>query len=323
MHPLSGVGWSDAYPFLRTFGKAKAKNYQKQVDDDEKYASGQSQKKKAKPNMKAQMKDNMSKAMMKGGDEQAKSKDEVDKECLQVKPDFDEGEDPFLYLGFGIVSYFDLIKVLIWVFLILTLVNTPNIMIFQSYSNYSNDMVDRGSRMMTMGNMGFSTPKCVDTGMATNNIIMSCKTGYIAKVTDFGINAKGEDKTLCRRNQVGACANALSDNAKTQIETCKGKESCKVANIKDLVKGDQKQNCASDLSSFFVQFMCHQTPEVLEQKRKDGAMLAATSTFSALFFMIAVFYLRQSTALNKIQWDVETVTAADYTVELDVRKVYT
>ena len=59
-----------------------------------------------------------------------------------AKPNFGDEEDPFDYLGFGLVSYFDLIKTLIFVFLILTLVNIPNLLIYKSYNNYSNDLVD-------------------------------------------------------------------------------------------------------------------------------------------------------------------------------------
>ena len=58
----------------------------------------------------------------------------------------------------------------------------------------------------------------------------------------------------------------------------------------------------------------------MDRKLHDGAIVAGTSIFSALFFMISVYWLRQSTALNKVKWDVETVTAADYTVEMDVTR---
>ena len=67
-----------------------------------------------------------------------------------------------------------------------------------------------------------------------------------------------------------------------------------------------------------MQFECHQKPEMLERKRKDGAVIAGTSIFSALFFMIAIYYLKQISAINKVNWDVETVTAGDYAVEIEV-----
>lgn len=138
----------------------------------------------------------------------------------------DDYEDPLGFLGFGIVSYFDLIKSMFFLFAVLTLVNMPALLIYKSYSNYSEDMVDNFHRTSTLGNMGFSTPKCMDTSMTTNTIILSCNTGHIGKITDFGVNAKGERRTLCRRNQLGKCATAFTESAKSEIEKCKGKDTC-------------------------------------------------------------------------------------------------
>jgi len=47
-----------------------------------------------------------------------------------MKPEFDEGEDPIGYLGFGMVSYFDMIKVFAFVFLVLTCLNIPVMKIY-------------------------------------------------------------------------------------------------------------------------------------------------------------------------------------------------
>lgn len=133
---------------------------------------------------------------------------------MSVKPYLDDFVDPIYYLGFGVVSYFDLIKTMIFVFTVLSLVNLPNLMIYQSYQNYENDLVDSFYKTTTIGNMGFSATKCVTTSMETNNIILSCKTGFISKINDFGINAKGEDRKLCKRNQLGACAEGITEKAK-------------------------------------------------------------------------------------------------------------
>jgi len=172
----------------------------------------------------------MSKAMMKKGPEvEVITHEEVKKQISQVKPYLDDYEDPVGFLGFGIVSYFDLIRTMLILFAVLSLVNLPTLLIYKSYKNFSEDMVDNFHRTSTLGNMGFSMPKCVDTGMETNNIILSCRTGTIGKITDFGVNAKGESRTLCRRNQIGKCANAFTDNAKAEIEKCKGNDICRLS----------------------------------------------------------------------------------------------
>jgi len=62
---------------------------------------------------------------------------------MAVKPYLDDFVDPIYYLGFGVVSYFDLIKTMIIVFSILSLANLPNLLIYQSYENYEGDISGR------------------------------------------------------------------------------------------------------------------------------------------------------------------------------------
>lgn len=38
--------------------------------------------------------------------------------------------------------------------------------------------------------------------------------------------------------------------------------------------------------------------------------------------MISIFFLRQRTAITKVYWDVETVTAGDYAVEISVNRFF-
>lgn len=197
MHPLAHLAFSDAWPFLNCCRKRKVKGFERQIDDDENLRV-----KKKKPNLKTQSKNNLSRSMTakKGDQEEHMTKEQVKEQCLMAKPDLEDYDDPVGFLGFGIVSYFDLIKTLFFLFAILSLVNLPNIMIYKSYGNYADDAVDNFHKTSTLGNLGFTSPKCVDVGMETNNILLSCRTGYIGKITDFGVNAKGEDRSLCRRN---------------------------------------------------------------------------------------------------------------------------
>ena len=121
---------------------------------------------------------------------------------------------------------------------------------------------------------------------------------------------------MCKRNPEGQCSKALTEKAKQSFESCVGQESCRILNLKQFVESSFKTKCANDFANFFVQYECHSKSEMLEQKRQDGALIAATSVFSALFFMVAVYFLKQMSAINKVQWDVETVTAFDYAVEM-------
>ena len=51
------------------------------------------------------------------------------------------------------------------------------------------------------------------------------------------------------------------------------------------------------------------------KKQKEGGVIAGVAVFCCLFFLIIIFYLRKSTQIQKIEWDVATTTAGDYTVD--------
>ena len=113
---------------------------------------------------------------------------------MASKPQFNEDEDPINYLGFGIVSYFDLIKTMMFIFLILTLLHIPVMRIYASHNNFKEDTSEKFLRVLNIGNLGFSQTKCISSTLITDKIIMSCKTGMIADIVDFGFISRSEDK---------------------------------------------------------------------------------------------------------------------------------
>ena len=72
------------------------------------------------------------------------------------KPFFEDHEDPVDYLGFGVSSYFHVIRTFIFLFFVLTLVNIPVLRIYTSYSNYRDETSEKISKITSLGNMGFS-----------------------------------------------------------------------------------------------------------------------------------------------------------------------
>lgn len=49
-------------------------------------------------------------------------------------------------------------------------------------------------------------------------------------------------------------------------------------------------------------------------------MVACIALFCGLFVMIMLYYIKNITAINKVEWDVSTVTAADYTIDMQITK---
>jgi hypothetical protein len=121
-----------------------------------------------------------------------------------------EGEDPINYLGFGISSYFQMLKVFMVMFGILFLVHLPIMNIYGKYGAYKEEPLDKSTIKISMGAMGFAKTKCTSTGIATDKIVVSCQTGVISQFLDFGFAAKFEDRDQCIRNATGACATSFN-----------------------------------------------------------------------------------------------------------------
>jgi hypothetical protein len=90
-----------------------------------------------------------------------------------------EDDDPLNHYGYGLVSYFNLIKTMIFIFLILSLINIPVMMTYRRYESLSGDVTDRLFKIYSMGNMGFSNTKCIHTNMLLDHLTLKCKTGRI------------------------------------------------------------------------------------------------------------------------------------------------
>lgn len=174
-----------------------------------------------------------------------------------TKPHFHEDEDPINYLGSGIVSYFDLLRTMVFVFFILTLLHLPVMSLYSKYDNYKDETTEVLPKLMSLGNLGFSMTKCASTGMATDTIILSCKTGLIRQIVDFNIASPDESKDLCVRNTTSVCANTYQPTTvRADMEKCIGKQQCKVTGIKKYVTS-KKDICLNEDAEFSVQFYCH------------------------------------------------------------------
>lgn len=70
-------------------------------------------------------------------------------------------------------------------------------MSYSSYNAYEDETADVTFKSLSLGNMGFSSTKCVHTGMAVEKIILSCKTGHISRFLDFGFITGNEERNAC------------------------------------------------------------------------------------------------------------------------------
>lgn len=64
----------------------------------------------------------------------------------------------------------------------------------------------------------------------------------------------------------------------------------------------------------FMQFSCEESPDMSNYKYKNLSFVACILSFMAAIFCIFFFYIRYSSRIAELRYDVKTVEADDYTV---------
>lgn len=153
------------------------------------------------------------------------------------KSDLRIEEDPFLLLGYGMNSYFQVMVELIWMCLVICLVAFPLMGIFAKYDALS---AAGGLSVYSLGNMGGSNAFCTQANFADkkSGLVAQCNTGYLsttaiaentgAPLLDFGIIQASSDSFNYCANSAFTDPNNCSSYVNTSkltaaIEKCNGK----------------------------------------------------------------------------------------------------
>ena len=76
--------------------------------------------------------------------------------------------------------------------------------------------------------------------------------------------------------------------------------------------------CTTAPARSYLQYYCKQSLSAVNTKREAGLLVACLGIFSCFLFLITVSYMKQSALLEFQIWDFSTVTAGDFTVELQI-----
>jgi len=95
----------------------------------------------------------------------------------------EKGEDITGHYGFGILSYFNVIRSLAWLFFVLTIVHLPLFYMYKTHGNALHLEKHSFFNGFTLGNLGQSSTECTITPLPTNRITLTCNTGSIQKIS--------------------------------------------------------------------------------------------------------------------------------------------
>ncbi|CDW71360.1 UNKNOWN [Stylonychia lemnae] len=224
------------------------------------------------------------------------------------KNDLKLEKDPFLRLGFGMNVYFDTLKYLIVLMLLVFVFSLPSVFVYASY----NGLAKQPMPFVTQFSLGN----------------MECQSGrMLFDQFDFGIiPGNSKIQNFCRRNDITKSCSEELDQAQVQSyiqEKCFDKSECEidVQKIRGMITNNftaKSNRCLEETSNFFVQIPCTFHKGELQKRRIQGLIVGCIGIFISLFFLVYVDYLNGIFKNLYIEWDVNTVTAGDYSVELDI-----
>ena len=74
--------------------------------------------------------------------------------------------------------------------------------------------------------------------------------------------------------------------------------------------------CTQAPARVFYQYICEQTASAVTTTRERALLVICLGMFAVTIFMITVYYMTKTSALNYKMWDLRTTTASDFTVEI-------
>lgn len=259
---------------------------------------------------------------------------------LPIRPkDKETYEDRLQLLGHGVNAYYKFIKAIWFLCLVLLIFNLPLFFIFSDYDIYTK--MDMPMAALTVGNMGGAITICdqIPHHMTTKTLRLKCPTG---KLNPFALSHDGDEILEIglmdsKQPDVSACTHkvftdpydcsqylktdeiikSIKKNAAGLVEYDLHEINTPEFNIKPATD-ELDQICHGPGSMLFVQIGCDYTIEDLQERRVKALYIGCSTIVCALFLIVYTDYLDKMFKNWRTLYDVETVSAADYTVDFKI-----
>lgn len=80
------------------------------------------------------------------------------------------------------------------------------------------------------------------------------------------------------------------------------------------------EDCDLEFSKLYVQYNCDFADKIAKEQLK-GLFIAATAIVACIFYRCIIYFLRTTASIDYKLWDIHTVTAADFTVEVNIPEI--
>eukprot|EP00347_Sterkiella_histriomuscorum_P016370 403353449 len=233
-------------------------------------------------------------------------------------------QDPYIQYGYGVVAFFNLMRVLIILFGFLSLLALPSIILYKQHDAINSYF---GLAQTTLGNLGANRALCYQAPLEHNKLEISCNNQMIGQIVSSGIlpAIPGVDKRTCHffdSQNDDQCYDLYKDNFLKELnEHCVGKDACNITNFKQfLFQNGKNKECYEDSAIFFAQVKCFTKEEEFNHIKRIGLISVCLGLFMCFIYVFIIYFQQQVNELDFILWDLETVTINDYTVDLAINQ---
>lgn len=179
--------------------------------------------------------------------------------------------------------------------------------------------------------MGASEARCINVKLLGDSVSVSCSTGQVSEITHWGVykkDSEADQRSLCTSEGVSVSTGVECSSVSKRdhslytdkLATCIGQESCMIHGIHDDIPiGAQPGDAGcvlEEIDSLFIQYNCKVPEEELEEKRHEALIGSCVNIFCALVLLAVVGNRIGSIGIEKREFDLQTVTASDYTLEM-------
>lgn len=178
--------------------------------------------------------------------------------------------------------------------------------------------------IFTLGNFGYSKPGCTSSNLLADNFVATCPIGTITSLTYVGVLPyDAQNLNVCMSNSDSQSCEESFDRQKFMKffnSHCLGRRNCDVEDFKHnfMLKSDK---CSSDESVAFFQYTCQQSKDQLYWKKLEALVIVCLNILIGLIFLIMLRFWRKRTEIEFREWDMDTVTVTDFTVETKIKSL--
>ena len=134
-------------------------------------------------------------------------------------------KDPLNLLGFGIVTYRDLLYQMMWLFVVLSAIMWPALLIYKSGTGYDVENI-ASYEYLSLGNLGYSSVECSNIPIEVGSIAIQCPYGKVGEIFSYGVQPPIDNLTsdVCMVNDDNSMCTPNNPDITKYINASVGKE---------------------------------------------------------------------------------------------------